>query len=101
MFVTPMHAVLATGRIKITGRGFGANKPVVTSDTTSLPVIHYTDTSIVALLPTSIRQGSYLPQLSNTTANANLTGSFYAMVEAVGPQGLWVQVMPTPRPPFP
>ena len=83
MFGTPMHAVLATGRIKITGRGFGANKPVVTSDTTSLPVIHYTDTSIVDLLPTSIRQGSY-PQGLRIQCNAFTTAPISVAINRNG-----------------
>jgi len=72
-------------QLTISGLNFGASVPTVTVDLLPTGVISNTDTTIVANLPLTVTAGSYLLQVTNTTANK--TVSFDVTLGAVGPEG--------------
>lgn len=74
-----------TNLITIIGSNFGTTKPVVTLDSLTLAVNTYTDTNVVAVLPLTIKPGSYTLQLTNTSINKS--GGFDTTIGAVGPMG--------------
>jgi hypothetical protein len=77
----------AGSQITINGSGFGRATPAVNLAGTSLTVVKYSDTQIVAAVPSSVVPGAYL--LFVTNGVTHLPGVFDAQVgPAIGPAGL-------------
>src|ERR1700730_11986415 len=79
----------SAGKITINGSGFGTTQPVVKLVTTTLAVqAGFTNTQIIATLPSGVSAGGYL--LTVTNASNNLIGIFIVTIGstgATGPQG--------------
>ncbi len=79
----------SAGRITINGSSFGTTQPVVKLVTTTLAVqAGFTNTQIVATLPSGLSAGGYLLTVTNTSNN--LIGIFIVTIGttgATGPQG--------------
>lgn len=72
-------------QLTIAGSAFGSSQPTVTVDLQPATVISYTETQIVADLPTGLSAGSYLLKVTNTTSRK--TGTFDTTLGTAGPVG--------------
>jgi hypothetical protein len=78
--------VPSAGKITINGSGFGTTQPVVKLVTTTLAVqAGFTNTQIVATLPSGLGAGGYLLTVTNTSNN--LIGIFIVTIGATGATG--------------
>lgn len=77
-------------QLTIVGSGFGTVVPLVTIDNLGCAVLSYTQTVVVAEIPTSINlpPGTYTLALTSTSANGKKNSSTFALaLGAVGPAG--------------
>jgi Collagen triple helix repeat (20 copies)/IPT/TIG domain len=89
---TPSATILSTttstnpATITINGSNFGNAMPTITLEGMPLQVTSFTDTVLVAFLPSNIAPGSYALEVV-TQAKKNNIVDFEATIGAVGPQG--------------
>ena len=75
-------------QITIRGKNFGATRPLVLLEATSLSVVLYTPAAITALLPAGVPPGSYLLTVINTERpGQSRSTNFDVTLGAVGPKG--------------
>jgi hypothetical protein len=76
----------ALSQIAISGTGFdpSGTAPTVSFSTSTLTLVSFSNTSIVATLPAATKAGSYQLTVTNSSASAE---TFDVTVGAVGPQG--------------
>jgi hypothetical protein len=75
-------------QITIRGKNFGATRPLVLLEATSLSVVLYTPAAIIALLPAGVPPGSYLLSVINTERpGQSRSTNFDVTLGADGPKG--------------
>lgn len=72
-------------QLSVSGANFGAIAPQVTLDGLPLVLLNYTDTAIVAQVPSSMTPGTYALLVAN--GQNHQSGGFDVTIGAVGPQG--------------
>ena len=83
----PNFAINPT-QLTVSGSNFGTVQPLVSLDGLPLAVMSFTDTLVVASLPTNLTPGSYLlTLLTRDKTNQPFTAEFDATLGAVGPKG--------------
>ena len=85
--ITSAVTNFTTGQMTIRGSAFGTVVPSVKLDGMVATVISHTVTMVVCNLPSGIAPGSYLLQLTNTSASPALSVFFAATIGATGPAG--------------